>query len=56
MKTELQAIRGYYRRNPALKVDPVKEETTFQLWDGKFGCELEAALREALAVGERADA
>ncbi len=52
MKQELCAVRAYYRHMPERKSDPVKDDTNFRLWDERFGDELEAALREALAVGD----
>ncbi len=52
MKTELCAVRAYYRRNPERKSDPVRDRMTARLWDEFVGDECEAALREALAVGD----
>ena len=52
LKTELCAVRGYYRHRPARKADPVFLRKTEQLWDEFVGDECELALREALAVGD----
>ena len=52
MKRSLQAVKGYLRHNPERKFERVKDETTALMWDQTFGHELEAALREALAVGD----